>query len=71
MHTMSGSSFAVPLAREADLVAVLCSGGFEVSRDDGLVASLSRVPYAPMTDGPDPTARPWPLKPDLGQLVHT
>ena len=45
MHTMSGSSFAVPLDREADLLAVARSGGYEVRRDDGLVGSLSRVSY--------------------------
>jgi len=40
-HTMlNGSYFAIPLEREADMVDVLRSAGFEVSRDDDLVANI-------------------------------
>jgi hypothetical protein len=40
--TLSGSSFAIPLAREDDLVNVLRSAGYAVRRDDDLINSLGR-----------------------------
>lgn len=45
VHTMSGSAFVVPLNREADLVTVVHSAGYEVRRDDGLIGSMSAVSY--------------------------
>jgi hypothetical protein len=40
-HTvLNGSYFAIPLEREADMVDALRSAGFEVRRDDDLVASI-------------------------------
>lgn len=40
-HTMlNGSYFAIPLEREADMVDILCSAGFEIHRDDDLVARI-------------------------------
>jgi hypothetical protein len=38
--TLSGSSFAIPLAREDDLVNALRSAGYAVRRDDDLISSL-------------------------------
>jgi hypothetical protein len=38
--TLNGSYFAIPLDREMDMVSVLRSAGFEVRRDDGLIASI-------------------------------
>lgn len=42
---MSGSAFVVPLNREADLVTVVRSAGYEVRRDDGLIGSMNAVSY--------------------------
>ena len=41
IHTMSGSSFVIPLDREDALRGVLRSVGYEFRRDDGLVNSLN------------------------------
>jgi hypothetical protein len=38
--TLNGSSFAIPLDREDDLVNALRSAGYEVRRDDDLIDSL-------------------------------
>ncbi len=38
--TLNGSSFAISLDREDDLVNALCSAGYEVRRDDDLINSL-------------------------------
>jgi hypothetical protein len=38
--TLNGSYLAIPLDREADLVHSVRSAGFEMRRDDGLVASI-------------------------------
>ena len=45
VDTMSGSSFAVPLDREADLVTLVHAAGYKIRRDDGLISSLSAVSY--------------------------
>jgi hypothetical protein len=45
VHTMSGSAFAIPLSREAGLMTVVRSAGYEVCRDDGLIGSMSAVSY--------------------------
>jgi hypothetical protein len=83
VHTMSGSSFAVPLERETDLVTVVRRSGYEVRRDDGLLGSLSGVSYQP-NDGLTPRAprrwtgscravrrREWPGQPSLRRISTT
>jgi hypothetical protein len=41
--TLSGSFFAVPLDREADMVNVLRSAGYEVIQDGSLIYSIGRI----------------------------
>jgi len=60
-HTMlNGSYLAIPLDREADMVSVLRSAGFEVHRDDGLIASIGLPSLRAIGSHVVPVALPMP-----------